>query len=139
PWERAEPVDIALAITGVAPPPDLFEAGRLDPALAPRLGDAVDAPILLPRLHDRPEDIRAILTARLAREGLRGTGAPVGIDAAAFARIVEQPVAGEDAEPGSIVRRLVAYCAGEVVRAADVDALGLQAIEAPPSRKGIRG
>jgi DNA-binding NtrC family response regulator len=120
---------VALAVTGTQAPADLFELGRLDPTLAARLGDAVDAPIELPRLRDRPEDLFAIVTDRLAREGLRVKGTPMGIEDAAFARLVEHPFAGEDAELTSIVQRLVASCAGEVVRAADVDALGIAAPE----------
>jgi len=67
----ARPLDVQLALTTISPPEDLVSQGRLDPALALRLGDALEAPIRLPRLRDRPEDLRAILTDRLAREGLR--------------------------------------------------------------------
>ena len=88
----------------------------------------------LPRLRDRPEDLRAILTDRLAREGLRVLGRPVGIDHAAYARLVEHAFPGEDAELSAVVQRLVARCGGDVVRAADVDALGL-GFPAAPRRK----
>jgi transcriptional regulator with GAF, ATPase, and Fis domain len=103
-----------------------------------RLGDAREAPVVLPRLRDRAEDLRAILTDRFAREGLRTMGRPVGIEHAAYARLIEHPFAGEDAELAAIVQRLVSRCRAEgtdVVRAKDVDALGLQG-EAParPSR-----
>ena len=125
PWERPDPLDIQLAVTGVAPPDELAAQGRLDPALALRLADARDAPVALPRLRDRPEDLRAILTDRLAREGLRVHGRPVGIDHAAYARLVDHTFPGEDAELAAIVQRLVAQCRGDVVRAADVDALEL--------------
>jgi hypothetical protein len=130
PWERPDAIDVQLALTGVASPEDLVAAGRLDAALALRLGDARSAPVTLPRMADRPEDLRAIVTDRLAREGLRVRGQPVGIDHAAFARLVEYSFPGEDAELAAIVQRLVARCAGDVVRAADVDALELAGIEA---------
>jgi hypothetical protein len=131
PWERPDPLDVQLAVTGVHPPDELVAQARLDGALASRLADARTAPVELPRLRDRPEDLRAILTDRLAREGLRVLGRPVGIDHSAFGRLVEYPFPGEDAELAAIVQRLVAACTGDVVRAGDVDALGLGPRETP--------
>jgi hypothetical protein len=125
PWERPDSLDVQLALTGVAPPDELVAQARLDPALALRLADAREAPVALPRLRDRPEDLRAILTDRLAREGLRVLGRPVGIEHAAFARLVDHPFPGEEAELAAAVQQLVARCKGDVVRAADVDALEL--------------
>ena len=79
PWERADPLDLfSSLLTAVAGPDDLVATSRLEPALASRLADARDAPVALPRLRDRPEDLRAILTDRLAREGLRGASQPPG-------------------------------------------------------------
>ena len=132
PWERADPLDVqlALTLTTAASPGELAEQGRLDGALALRLGDALSAPVTLPRLRDRPEDLRAILTDRLAREGLRVRGRPVGIDHAAYARLVDYEFPGEDVELAAIAQRLVALASGDVVRAADVEALGLP-VEAP--------
>ena len=97
------------------------------------------APIVLPRLRDRPEDLRSIVADRLAREGLRVHGRPIGIEAAAFARLVEYPFDGEDAELASIVTRLVARVEGEVIRAADVDALALVHASEAPSRSWPEG
>ncbi len=129
PWERAEPLDVILALTTVAEPATLVESGRLDPVLASRLGAALETPVRLPSIAERPEDLRAIFTDRLAREGLRVRGRPVGMDDAAFARLVEWPLSGEDAEVATIVLHLVARCEGDVVRAADV--LALETAEAP--------
>jgi hypothetical protein len=123
PWERPQSLDVQLALTGVVGPDALLAQGRLDPALALRLAEARSAPIELPRLRDRPEDLRAILTDRLAREGLRVLGRPVGIEHAAYARLVEHAFPGEDAELAAIVQQLVARCTGDVVRATDVDTL----------------
>ncbi len=125
PWARLDPLDVQLALTTISLPEDLVAQGRLDPALAHRLGDALEAPIALPRLRDRPEDLRAILTDRLAREGLRVRGRPVGIDHAAYARLVDYEFPGEDVELLAIAQRLVSRCEGDVVRPADVDSLGL--------------
>lgn len=140
PWERAEPLDVLLALTTVTDPGELVTAGRLDNLLASRLGDAIDSPIRLPRIHERSEDVRAILTDRLAREGLRVRGTPIGLDDGAFARMVEYDFPGEDAELSTIVQALVAGCNGDVVRAADVERLGLKArLESPAKFKpGVR-
>ncbi len=110
---------------------ELVDSGRIAPELAARFDGAgwggAEA-IVLPGLHDRPEDLRSIVADRLAREGLRARGRPVGIDAAAFSRLVEYRFDGEDHELASIVTRLVARAHAadsDVVRAADVDALRL--------------
>ena len=88
-----------LALTAVALPRGARRAG---PARRRRWRCAsptrATPPVALPRLRDRPEDLRAILTDRLAREGLRVHGRPVGIDHAAYARLVEYAFPGEDAE-----------------------------------------
>ncbi len=123
PWERPEALDVTLAFTAVVSPEELVVRGILDATLAARLGDAAGAPIVLPRLADRPEDIRALLTDRLAREGLRALGRPVGIEDAAFARLVERTFPGEDAELLYLVQRLVAQVGsrgGDVVGPADI-------------------
>src|SRR5271170_1591364 len=79
PWEQGEPLDVSIAVTSTRPLLELTSAARLDPALAARLGDATEAEIVLPRLEGRSEDLRALLGDRLAREGLRQRGTPVGI------------------------------------------------------------
>jgi hypothetical protein len=130
PWERPDAIDVQLALTGTEPPAKLVEQGRLSAALALRLADAMVAPVDLPRLADRADDLRSIVTDRLAREGLRVVGRPVGIEHAAFARLVDHGFPGEDAELAAIVQQLVARCASaerEVVLASDVDALALGA------------
>jgi len=130
PWDRADALDVQVALTTVASTDDLVAEARLDPMLAHRLGEAVASPITLPRLRDRPEDLRAILTDRLAREGLRSRGRPVGIDHAAYARLVDYEFPGEDVELIAIAQRLVASLgsepgSGDVVRRADVEGLSL--------------
>jgi hypothetical protein len=129
PWERPQPLDVQLALCAVLAPGELVETGRLDAQLASRLADAGSSPVELPRLRERAEDLRAILTDRLAREGLRVRGRPVGIDHGAYGRLVEYAFPGEDAELTAIVQRLVAHLVahgrGDVVVAADVEALGL--------------
>jgi len=135
PWETPRPLDLQLALTGVARPDDLVMQARLDASLAARLGDAREKPTLLPRLRDRSDDLRAILTDRFAREGLRMLGRPVGIEHAAYLLLVDYRFPGEDAELASIVQRLVARCTGDVVRALDVEALRLRSESAGARRK----
>ncbi|MBX3186358.1 MAG: hypothetical protein KF819_05050 [Labilithrix sp.] len=121
PWERATPLDVAVALTATADPDALAEQGRLTPELHARFEEA--RPIELPGLRDRAEDLFSIVADRLAREGLRVSGKPIGIDQAAFAHLVEHPFESEDAELASIVSRLAARVTSEgrdVVRAADV-------------------
>jgi hypothetical protein len=136
PWARPEPVDVELAITGMAHPEELVAAGRLDPSLALRLADACAFPVVLPRLCDRAEDLRAIITDHLAREGLRRFGAPVGIEQAAYARLLEYAFPGEDTELAVVVRRLVARCSGDMVRVADVEGLQLSGLGSASARQG---
>ncbi|MDF2692116.1 MAG: two component, sigma54 specific, transcriptional regulator, Fis family [Labilithrix sp.] len=124
PWERATALDVVVALSTTSPAPELVESGRLAPELGARFAES-NEPIVLPGLRDRPEDLRSIVADRLAREGLRVHGRPMGIDAAAYGRLVEYSFDGEDAELASIVTRLVGRAQGDVIRAADVDALGL--------------
>lgn len=126
PWEPASgSLDLQLALTSFQRPDELVASGRLDPALAEQLGQACHAPVLLPRLRDRPEDLRALVTDRLAREGLRVHGRPIGIEPSAYARLAEHPFAGNDAELTAVVCRLVARCTGDAVRVTDLEALRL--------------
>src|SRR5258708_38813236 len=97
PWQGAGRLDVELVVQGVAPPVEGLEGPeglegrerreppRVRPALACCMGDAWTEAVILPRLRDRPEDFRAMLTDCLAREGLRIVGRPLGIDTSAYA------------------------------------------------------
>lgn len=141
PWERATPLDASAALTATVAPAALVEEGLLTPELYARFEDA--KPVELSGLHERAEDLFSIVADRLAREGLRVRGRPIGIDAAAFARLVEYPFEGEDHELASIVTRLVVHARGDVVRVADVDAIGLPKVtdedEAKDADARVRG
>jgi hypothetical protein len=123
PWDDSESLDAQVVITAVVSPESLVARGRLDPTLAAIFAAAPVESVALPRLRERPEDLRNVLTEQLAREGLRALGRPVGIERAALSRLVDYDFPGEDAELTGIVRRLVARCEGDVVRDADVDAV----------------
>jgi hypothetical protein len=135
PWEGV--LDFVLGLTSARETPEALVA-TLDSILAARLGDAIENAVRLPSIRDRGEDIRALLTDRLAREGLRARGRPVGIDDGAFGLLVDYPFDGEDAELASIAQRLVQVTDSDVVRAADVCKLQLSTGPVPQMPK-IRG
>ena len=122
PGDTLIPLDVRLAMTAVCGPAELEAKGRLDSALALHFGDARFAPVRLPRLQERPEDLRTLIIEHVAREGLRVFGRPVGVERAALSRLIDHAFPGEDAELSAIVRRLVARCDGDIVRVADIDA-----------------
>ena len=126
PAPTAEPLDVALAITSARPFAELAERGELDPLLASRFGAELSAAVTLPMLAERAEDLRALVTDLLAREGVRSRGHAVGIEDRAFAELVDYPFPGGDAELAAIVRRLVAMVGRDgVVRVEDMAALKL--------------
>jgi len=122
PWDAGaqKPLDVQLALTWVGGATLDGWRERVDPAFQDALADAFDAPIELPKLVDRPEDFRAILTDRLAREGMRARGRPVGIEPAAYARLAEYEFPGDEVELSAMVQALVASCERDMVRVADV-------------------
>lgn len=131
PWERAEPLDIVLALTSVAEAWKWSDSdgsrgsGTLDAALLARLGDAPRHAIVLPGLAERAEDLRSLLTDRLAREGLRVRGEPLALSDAALGRLIEHDFLGDEVELAAIVQRLVAISPSALIRAEDVDRLEL--------------
>ncbi|MEO8876673.1 MAG: hypothetical protein ABI461_13865 [Polyangiaceae bacterium] len=140
----AELLDIQIVLTTArADSLGLGEAEiEIDPLLASRFGDALRSPIRLPRLDERAEDLRGLMTDLLAREGVRARGDAVGIDDKAFMRLVEYSFPGGDAELLAIARRLVAVAGNDgVVREAHVVALKLDfadAEEYDPAARKIR-
>ncbi len=127
PSGSAEPLDVRLGLTTARELGPLLESGELDALLASRFGAELTRPVRLPRIDERAEDLRAIVTDLLAREGVRARGDAVGIEDRAFLELVEYPFPGGDAELLSIVRRLVASVGRDgVARLEDVAALGLE-------------
>jgi hypothetical protein len=133
PWGTI--LDVVLTVTATSPYEDLASNDLLAPSLSTRLASLASAS--LPRLRDRPEDLRSIVSDALAREGLRVRGTPVGIDDAAFSRLLDHPFDGELAELASLVQRLVAACEGDVVRARLVDLLLAPEGRAAPPRASV--
>lgn len=127
-------LDVQLAVTWVGG--RAFDAwgDRVAPALRSALADAFEVIVELPRLADRPEDFRAILTDRLAREGMRLRGRPAGIEPAAYAHLTEYEFPGDDVELGAMVQALVAGCENDMVRVRDVRRVAPMALAAPASQ-----
>ncbi|MFO0664606.1 MAG: hypothetical protein U0174_11685 [Polyangiaceae bacterium] len=123
PWERALPIEFKLALTTAENVQTARD--RMTSMLEARLSDAFGASIRIPRLRERTEDLRSIVIDRLAREGLRARGTPIGIDDAAYAELVEYPFDGDEAELASIVHRLVQRVSGDVIRVEDIRTLAL--------------
>jgi len=138
PWNLADPLEVAIALTSVQAVAELEGRLPLDPALRARLGNGSESLVALPALRNRSEDLRALFLDRLAREGLRQSGVPVGIDDAAFALLVDYTFPGDYDELVLVARRLSARAEGGVVRAADVCALELKATETRERPNGPR-
>jgi transcriptional regulator of acetoin/glycerol metabolism len=64
------------------------------------------------------------LTDRLAREGVRVWGRPVGIEPAAYACLAEHDFPGDDVELNAVVQCLVSSCEHDTVHLADLGRVG---------------
>ncbi|MCB9607625.1 MAG: hypothetical protein H6716_13605 [Polyangiaceae bacterium] len=92
--------------------------------LSPRLNRAVEqAQVTLPCLAERAEELRPMLIERLAREGLRQRGEPLGVEPRVVALLIEHSWPGNERELDALVEALVQRAAGSVVTAADLAAL----------------
>ena len=129
PWHEKSPGDEPLDVLVVLTMPEL---APLEPSFALLMEGALGDAVVWPHLHERGEDLRSLVLAGLAREGLCLRGAPLGIDDAAYELLADHAFDGEDAELRSILKQLALLAKGDVVRAADVRELGLVA---DPSRR----
>lgn len=115
----AEALDFVLVLTSRELPTRLQEADELAPELLVRLAGV--AALTLPAIADRPEDLRALLTSKLAREGMRAYGRPLGIADAAFAVLVESTFLGGEAELDALAVALCRVAGGGVVQLEDLE------------------
>jgi DNA-binding NtrC family response regulator len=104
----------ATAVPGAArlllvSPRDPAAEGRLDPALAARLG----APIVVPPLRDRREDIPLLAEHFLGRLGSRG--AETGLDPKALDAMAAHEWSGNVRELRNVIRRARALSDGAVI------------------------
>lgn len=121
PRRRATPLDVGLVVSVMEPLDELVASGRLVPELANRLGEA---PLALPRLVERAEDLRSLSLDRLGRIGVRLRGRPMGIDARAMARLVEHSWPGNELELDDVLSRAAAVAERDVVGAEDLERIG---------------
>jgi DNA-binding NtrC family response regulator len=121
----ARAISSAKSHASSVPPAGLIATTRGGvPALFARL--AGNREIALPALADRAEDLRALILDSLAREGLRKSGEPLGVDFSALRLLSEHTWPGNDLELESLLRRAAAVASGTVVTAADLAVIGFR-------------
>lgn len=99
-------------------------AEQASSALSGRLGRAVEAArVRLPSLAERAEELRPMLIERLAREGLRQRGEPLGVEPRVVALLIEHSWPGNERELDALVEALVQRAPGSVITAADLAAM----------------
>lgn len=116
----AEPLDVVLVVTSRAEPARLLEDGALAPELLERLAGA--APIAIPSMAERAEDLRALCTFKLAYEGIRAYGRPLGVADEAFALLVERGFDANEAELDVVLTRACRHASTGIVQRADMEA-----------------
>jgi hypothetical protein len=123
---------VGVVVTVPATIDVLVASGRLDERLADRLGDRT---IAVPSLAARAEDLRGLVLDRLARFGARTRGRALGVEPAALLELTEHTWPGNDVELSDVLLRAALVARGDVVRAADLAAIGFRAdthAAAPP-------
>jgi hypothetical protein len=81
-------------------------------------------PVLLPRLSERPEDLRALVLDGLSRMVPTRGGGPLGIDRQALQYILDHDWPGNDDELRDALHRAALHCDGPQLRARDLRACG---------------
>lgn len=122
--ERAgagERAAFACVVTLPLPLPELLEQHHLSRALARFF---VSHAVALPKLVERPEDLRGLVLDRLCRAGLRFDGHTLGIEPRALGLLVDHEWPGNMRELEDVVERAARAARGERVCVADLEASG---------------
>jgi DNA-binding NtrC family response regulator len=100
---------------------ELVSLKRIDESLARRFAGSE---IILPRLNERSEDLRAMILDRVARCGLSLRGEPHAIDDAVLGELLNYDWPGNESELDSTLQLLVQQSAGPLIHLEDLEAIG---------------
>ncbi len=103
----------------------LADEAAFTSAFADRLRDRAAH---IPRLADRPEDLRGVLLDRVARVGLRLRGRPFGLTAAALEQLIEHAWPGNDLEIDDVLTRAALESSGDCITVAALRRVGFAVI-----------
>jgi two-component system, NtrC family, response regulator HydG len=128
--DRAHHVDVRMIAATHRDLPALVHEGRFREDLYFRLNVL---PVAVPPLHERREDIPALVAHHLAQALLRSPGSPVrSIGTDALEILMAAPWPGNVRELASAVERIVVFCHDEEVAARHLSDLSLGAPAAGP-------
>lgn len=82
------------------------------------------SPVVLPQLHERPEDLRALVLDVLTRVPAASAAEPLGIDRQALQCILDHDWPGNEDELHDALRRAAAVCKTPQLRATDLRKCG---------------
>ncbi len=100
---------------------ELLEQRQVSRALARFL---IPNAVALPRLVERPEDLRGLILDALCKSGVRFDGQTLGIEPRALSALVDHTWPGNGRELLSVVERAAHAAVGERVRMSDLEVAG---------------
>jgi hypothetical protein len=116
-------------VLGLKKPPSALLAEGAHEALRPWLQKTVYE---LPRLSERPEDLRSIILDLASRSTRGPEQTPLGVERAALQALLDYGWPGNDAELRDVVERAAAASSGPLIGLGDLRAIGFAGLAAPP-------